>query len=223
MTVSGADSAATPETHADPGSTDGDSVDAPTELDGRRKRRDRNRDAVVDAMLDLHKEGNLMPSVADIAARSGVSHRSVFRYFDDLDDLFGVAIARSVERFAPLMKIHRFGEGTLDGRIAALVRQRVEFFEAAGPSGRAQRLRAPLSDVLMAELSSTRSFMREQLAHQFAPELSRMSDIEAAATLASMHALTSLESYDLLRIDQGLSMAKTSGALRLALTRMLGA
>ena len=55
--------------------------------DGRRLRRDRNRTAVVDALLDLYGESNLRPSTAEIAERAGLSHRSLFRYFDDFEDL----------------------------------------------------------------------------------------------------------------------------------------
>ena len=196
------------------------SAPEPIELDGRRKRRDRNRDAVVDAMLDLHKEGNLVPGVADLAERSGVSHRSVFRYFDDLDDLFRVAIARSAERWSPLMKIHRFGEGSLADRIDALVQQRMRLFEESGPSSRAQRLKAPLSEVLAADLQSVRSLLRSQISVQFEHELAELGD-RAAPTLAAIDVLLSLESYDLLRFDQGLSKAKTADALGQSLTHLL--
>ena len=60
---------------------------APTTEDGRHARRDRNRLAVVDAMLELYVEGNLDPSSDEIAERAGLSPRSLFRYFEDLDDL----------------------------------------------------------------------------------------------------------------------------------------
>ena len=41
--------------------------------DGRQLRRRRNREAVVEALLDLYREGNLRPSTEEIAARSGLS------------------------------------------------------------------------------------------------------------------------------------------------------
>src|SRR6185437_733480 len=66
--------------------------------DGRRLRRDRNRMAVVDALLDLYGESNLRPSTAEIADRAGLSHRSLFRYFDDFDDLCREAICRAEQR-----------------------------------------------------------------------------------------------------------------------------
>jgi AcrR family transcriptional regulator len=51
--------------------------------DGRAARRARNRTAVLDAAIALFAEGNLQPTAGDIAARSGVSHRSINRYFPD--------------------------------------------------------------------------------------------------------------------------------------------
>ena len=41
--------------------------------DGRQLRRERNREAVVEALLDLYRDGNLQPSSEEIAARSGLS------------------------------------------------------------------------------------------------------------------------------------------------------
>ena len=46
-----------------------------TAVDGRTARRDRNRTAVLDAILDLIQEGNPLPTVAEISERSGTSHR----------------------------------------------------------------------------------------------------------------------------------------------------
>ena len=72
--------------------------------DGRHARRDRNRLAVVDAILALFSEGNFEPTSDQIAERAGLSPRSLFRYFDDLEDLNRVAIARQFERVRQLKK-----------------------------------------------------------------------------------------------------------------------
>lgn len=41
-------------------------------VDGRNARRDRNTEAVLDAVHDLFVEGLIFPSVDDVARRSGV-------------------------------------------------------------------------------------------------------------------------------------------------------
>src|SRR4051794_18549457 len=61
------------------------------EVDGRRERARRSREAVVDAILALLREGTLRPGVAQIAARADVSERTVFRHFQDLEQLFAEA------------------------------------------------------------------------------------------------------------------------------------
>lgn len=197
-----------------------DESDDTNELDGRRQRRGRNRMAVVDALLDLHEEGTLSPCVADIAERSGVSHRSVFRYFDDLEDLTRVAIGRAADRYQHLAVIPKHGEGSLDQRIERLIAQRLEFYAASGPALRAGRLKAPFQELLRDDLARQRSFLREQLRRQFQPELAAQPDHLAAATLAALEILTSLESYDLLE-DQGLSRAKMAGVWRSSLAKLL--
>src|SRR3546814_12280183 len=76
--------------------------DASATTDGRSLRRDRNRMAVIDAVLALYDSGNLAPSSDNIAERAGTSVRSVFRYFDDVDDMLRAALGRQQERLEPL-------------------------------------------------------------------------------------------------------------------------
>ena len=66
-----------------------------------------NREAVVDALLDLYAEGNLRPGTDEIAERAGISPRSLFRYFEDADDLAGEAVARQLARALPLVDRRR--------------------------------------------------------------------------------------------------------------------
>jgi len=73
--------------------------------DGRSARRDRNRLAVLDAVIELFSEGVLEPTPDDVAARVGLSARSVYRYFVDRDALLRAAIDRSFERVMPLYLI----------------------------------------------------------------------------------------------------------------------
>ena len=86
-------------------------------VDGRSAIRDRNRNAVLDAVLDLFSEDNLSPGPEEVALRVGLSVRSVYRYFDDHDSLTRAAIARNIERVTPLFLIPAIGEGDVDGRI----------------------------------------------------------------------------------------------------------
>ncbi|CAN0022315.1 unnamed protein product, partial [Phaeothamnion confervicola] len=190
-------------------------------VDGRRVRRDRNRDAVVDALLQLHFEGNLLPSTDEIAARAGLSPRSLFRYFDDLDDLVQTAITRQLERVGHLFPIHASPSAPFEVRIAAVVVHRAELFEAIDPAARVTRLRAPFQGVVAAHLTKTRSSLRKQLSTLFAVELAQMEPSVASARLAAADVISSFDGWRLLRDDQRLSRARAELALSEALVALL--
>lgn len=192
--------------------------------DGRRLRRDRNRMAVVDALLDLYGESNLRPSTAEIAERAGLSHRSLFRYFDDFDDLCREAICRAEQRARPLIPIEVDRAAPLKDRIEALVTQRLRLFEALGPVARVSRLNAPFSHVLAAELTKNRAFLRAQLTDLFAQEAGQAEEPDVASqvtALAAVDVLCSFEAFHLLSTDQGLSSADIRTVLISALTALL--
>src|SRR5437764_99636 len=69
-----------------PGNSQRRQANAPS-LDGRAARRDRGREAVLDAVIALFEEGHVRPTPEAVAERSGVSVRSVYRYYEDRDDL----------------------------------------------------------------------------------------------------------------------------------------
>jgi AcrR family transcriptional regulator len=194
-----------------------------TSLDGRRLRRDRNRDAVVEALLALHREGNAAPSADEIAARAGISARSLFRYFDDVDALVRAAIAHQQERLAPLFVIDLDPDEPVAARIEAFVAQRVRLLEAMGPVGRLARSVAARQPLVAEELTRIRAGLRAQLASAFAPELATLDPADGASTLAALDVLLSWESYDLLRNDQGLTAMRAADTMAAALRTLLRA
>jgi AcrR family transcriptional regulator len=195
----------------------------PEIVDGRRVRRDKNRDAVVDALLTLYGEGNLEPGSAEIAERAGLSPRSLFRYFDDVDDLCGAAIARQAERIRPLTALAAPPTDPLPSRINAVVSQRIAMYDAMGDVGAVARLKAPFLPIVAAELTRMRSFLRGQLRQLFAGELAAVPAERAAAALVAVDVLTSFESYQLLRHDHSLSRADAARILVEGLTTLLAA
>ncbi len=193
----------------------------PTDLDGRRARRGRNREAVVDALLAFFHEGELNPSVAAVAERSGVSLRSVFRYFDDLDEMGRIAIQRHTENIRHLFDLPDLGQGSRSKRINDLVEHRVELYDAVAPVARASMLRAPFQPVIAEGLSRRRAYLRDQIDRQFAPELDTLPMAGRFAVAAAADVLTSFESLEVLRVDRNLSTAKCVSVLTDALDRLL--
>lgn len=193
----------------------------PTTVDGRTARRDRNRDLVLDAVIALFTEDQLAPNAADVARRSGVSLRSVYRYFDDQDALMRAAIARHAERVAPLYDVPDLGEGPLEGRITRLVESRIRLYEAAAPTARAALARASVNPLLRDQMEAARGRLREQTEAMFAPELASLSPTERATMLAPIDALLQFESAEHLRVRLGFSVPQTNEILTNALQALL--
>jgi len=191
--------------------------------DGRHARRERNRLAVVDAMLQLYRDGNLDPSSDEIAERAGLSPRSLFRYFDDLNDLVRAAIARQHERLQPLARLDLSTDAPLAVRITRLVDQRLALFEKISSVGIVSRVREPFQPLIASELAISRSFLRRQIEQLFQPELAQQGKAAAVGTLAAADVLTSFESVRLLQHDQQLTRAQVHTTLVNALTRLLEA
>jgi AcrR family transcriptional regulator len=192
-------------------------------VDGRSAIRDRNRDAVLDAVLDLFSEDNLSPGPEEVAVRAGLSVRSVYRYFDDHDALARAAIDRQLERLGPLVLLPAIGEGGLDDRICRFVEARLRLQEAAGPALRATRMRATFDPVVASQFESDKERLRDQIGRHFAPELSVMGTARARSRLAAVDALCAFESLDHYLVHRGLTAADTgvllADALRALLTR----
>src|SRR6266851_74460 len=194
--------------------------------DGRTARRDRNRLAVLDAVLELLSEGDLTPSPEAIALRSGVSLRSVYRYISHIDDLAHAAIDRHLERVGPLFAFDPIGEGPFGERVEAFVTARLRLCEAVAPVARAALARtrmrlAPASDIIGQSLNARRGLLRVQLSRHFAPELSTFGR-QADAILAAADALTQIETIDWYLVDGGYTLDQTRDALLTGLHRLLG-
>jgi TetR/AcrR family transcriptional regulator, regulator of autoinduction and epiphytic fitness len=181
----------------------------------------RNRDAVVDALLALYRDGNLAPSSAEVAERAGISPRSLFRYFADIDDLCRAAVERHQAAVAPLLALADAPGAPLAQRIEALVEQRGQLFDAIGAVGAVSRLRAPFQPIIAGELTRGRSYLRHQVRRLFAPELAALGPERGPAALAAIDVLCSYESYQLLRHDHSLSRPRTAAALTAALDALL--
>ncbi len=191
-------------------------------VDGRHARRDRNRERVVDALLDLYEEGEHSPSIRQVANRSGVSHRSVFRYFEDIDELCRVAIERHGATYADLIDIDNCGQGPFSERVDNLVECRMRLYEKVAAVARVTRMKAPMQDVLAEKLDTDRRGLNVQLSIHFKTEIEAMADDERDAARRAAEVICSIDSIELMRYSRGMTPAQTAAALRIALRKLLG-
>jgi AcrR family transcriptional regulator len=196
-------------------------TDSATETDGRRLRRSRNRDAAVDALLALYREGRLDPSAADIAERAGLSPRSLFRYFDDVDDLVRAAIERQTQIVFPALERRVDPDIDTPERIGQFVDLRLALFETMGRVGRVTRLHAPFHEEIRSNLAVMRTYLRRQIELTFPTELGRLDAAQRRTTIAALDVMSSYEAVDLLLDDQGLSRDQTRATLVRGVTALL--
>lgn len=191
-------------------------------VDGRTLRRSRNRTAVIVALLDLIREGDLRPGAAEIADRAGVSHRSIFRYFDDLDDLVRTAIDHAIAGAEPFIEIPDMGSGTPTERVSAFVEARLTLFEHIDGTMQVARMRASSIPAIDEGLAGLAAAFRDQITQQFAVELDAATDNERPMLVDGVLVLTSHDSYTihtrLLRRDSEYIRAAWVTALTALLT-----
>ncbi len=187
-------------------------------FDGRVRRTVRSRAMVVDAVLDLLGEGVAQPTAEQVAARSGVSIRSIFRLFDDMSSLHRAAAERQFERLGALLVPLR-DTGPVGERIDALVANRADVYEAVTPVRRAAVRLAATSPEIASELARVAGLLRAQTAGTFRAELAGA----GPGVLDAVDLLTSWEAWDRLRRAQGLTVEQAATTLRHALAVLLGA
>jgi len=207
----------------DVGVAGGNSSRTTSSTDGRSLRRERNRDAVIIALLELIREGNSDPGTSEIAERAGVSHRSVFRYFDDLDDLVRAAIDHEIVQVIPMAVLHRIGEGELDERIGTLLDALIRIYNYTFPVAHVARARSLTIPAIDDGLLSIAHLYRSQLAAHFAPELGSLDAMRADDLLDAIQVIVSFESFDLSRRRLGRSDEEIRRAWRSALSSLLRA
>lgn len=193
----------------------------PPVVDGRAARRDRNRTAVLDAAIELFGEDNLEPSPEQVAERSGVSLRSVYRYFEDRDELLRAAIDRRLETVLPLVHLPAIGEGPRSERIHALVTSRLRLYTEVGPTARASRRRALTNEVLRTSVERTHRTLREQVERHFEPELSALDGEQRDGISAAVDLLFQLEAMDHLTLVRGFTPDEVHQRLCVALAALL--
>lgn len=176
---------------------------------------------MVEGLLARYDAGDYEPGIASIATDAGLSPRSVFRYFDDLDDLAMAAIEHQQQRLAPLWDLRIDPDAPVAERVETFVDHRSRLLEAMGHVGRVARLRAPTRPLVAAEVARVRARLRAQVADTFAAELADLAPADAQARLDAADVACSFESYDLMR-QQGFDGDRARRVMVVVLDELFG-
>ncbi|HLB23058.1 MAG TPA: TetR/AcrR family transcriptional regulator [Dehalococcoidia bacterium] len=175
-------------------------------LDGRVARSERTRAAIAEAMLALFREGELRPTAPQVAERAGVSLRSVFQHFEDMEALNAAVAERQFETLLNAMNLTP-RDGPLDRRIEVFVAERAKLHESITPVRRAALLVEPFSKVIASRLRWARRRGRTEVAKVFRIELESRLAAERRELLEALTMAGSWSAWEALRAHQGLSAA----------------
>lgn len=188
-------------------------------LDGRRARGMRTRDAIVSALLDLIATGDIAPTAQRIADRAGVSVRSVYQHFADVEGLYADAAARMLEWVRATTK-EIDPHLALQRRVDDFVETRTNLLESLMSFSRAIRVMEPTSQMVRDHRAAMDKWEKERVAKVFAPELHALSGVQRSVLHAAIDAQGSTETWEHLR-NSGQSPRSARQAVRAALLALL--
>lgn len=185
--------------------------------DGRNERARRTREAVVDALLALHDEGDLTPTAQRVAAKAGVALRTVYGHFTDMETLYAEAGERELRRLYAVAEVVP-ADLPLSERIERFCRSRARVLEYLMPVMRATRLREPFSPQLARNRSRYIASADAEVQRVFAGELAGAS---GPRTLDALYLATGGPAWDALRTDRHLDPSDAEAVMRRTVTALL--
>lgn len=181
-------------------------------VDGRAARAQRTRAAIVAAHADLLGEGDLKPTGERIAERAGVSLRTLWTHFAEMEALFYATAAevlvRQDRQFRPVDP-----DLNLTSRIDLFCSQRANLLESIAPFARASQLREAYSPALRDYRSLHIRRVADEVDVLFAPELRHAGPAARAEFVAALVSATTWGSWELLRDHLGLGRARTEAVM----------
>lgn len=174
------------------------------EPDGRRRRAQDSKRRIVEAMIELVREGDLQPSAEAVAARGGVGRRTVFRLFSDMEGIFREIHAIMREKVEPVRNIPLVGD-TPGARLHALVERRVLFFEEILWVSAAAVIHRHGSPQLQADHAAIQKELRRIMRDVLPTAMAADQDLGEA-----LDAVMSIDMWRRLRMEQKLDVAKST-------------
>jgi len=188
-------------------------------VDGRHARSERSRQAMVDALLDLLRGGTLRPSSAQIAERAGVTQRTLFNQFGDMDSLISAVAARQSERVLSLLP--NAGDGCLEERVAQYCEGLETLLEETMNVRWAVVTSATEMAPASAALGTARQFVRRRLADAFGPELDALADPVVDELLEALEMETDPVVWRMRRTQQELSATEARAVVERSILALL--
>lgn len=190
--------------------------------DGRVRRAAENRRKVAAAMLELLREGVMRPTREQVAERSGLSLRSVYHHYNNMESLHEETCRIQFRSIHGLVKDPpETRDGRLPTRVRAFVARRGDLYERITPVRRSAMIWVHHSPALAKGIAGLCETLRKQLFRTFQPELEGLAPDRGEALLDALEAATCWEAWDFLRARKGFPVDRCRRALETAVTGLL--
>jgi TetR/AcrR family transcriptional regulator, regulator of autoinduction and epiphytic fitness len=189
-------------------------------VDGRTARAVRTRSAIVDAHLTLLRDGDLRPTGERIADAAGVSLRTLWTNFKDMETLFAASGRRLIQLQLDAYQPIPTSLPLLD-RVDAFCVQRATMLEILAPAARAAVTREPFSAQLRRNRHIEISRVTVEISTLFATELAGA----GAARTELRDALVMVATYaawSALREQLSLGVDEARAVMRRTIAALLG-
>lgn len=178
------------------------------EADGRRARGASNRARIIQAMVELVVAGDPDPNADAVAAKAGLSVRTVFRHFEDKDAIFHAIDDLLVAAYQPLL-VAPYRSGHWKDQLFELIERRCMINEAAAVFRISAVMERYRSHFVAAKYGRLYAGEKRMLDRVLPPELQTATPAGRALLIAC-----SFDTWRLLRQDEELSPEDTEAAMR---------
>lgn len=186
-------------------------------VDGRRRRSQDSRARIVQAMLELVREGDISPSAELVATRADVGLRTVFRHFRDLESLYR-EMSAVIEAELMALAHTPFKATAWRDRVLELVERRGWAYERIAPFKRASEVHRHHSPAPALDNAKLVEVARAILRRELPPELAR-----DRVRFEAIDLLLSFDAWNRLRRDQDLSPRRSTEVLQAMIGGLLDA
>jgi AcrR family transcriptional regulator len=186
-----------------------------TLADGRHQRASKSRNQIIQAALDLVREGNATPNAAEVADRAQLGLRSVFRHFKDMESLFYGMLEEVQELIMPIATRPVTGD-TFAERLDCLIEIRYAVFERVNPYQDSVDFYLKTSPLFQQRRTMEAQFLRLQL-------VSLLSEFENVdpATIEAIDLILCFVAWRRMKNIQGLSTPQIKNIVTQAVLKLV--
>ncbi len=180
--------------------------------DGRIARGERTRASIIAAHAALLRDGELQPTAAKVAARAGVSVRTIWTNFKDREELLTHSTNFWLDEDDELWRPIDL-DLPLEDRLSDYVAQRVRRLENISPAAKSAALSEPFSPALRRSRRIHIDRMRDQIELVFGTELAQRAGDDRVLLLHALVVAASWPTWAQLRDDFDVGLEEAAAVM----------